>query len=65
MNGAKLSEADRTRLRASFERVPLLHLLDLKLDRIERGAATLHAEVREELTQNYGLLARRRHCLAD
>lgn len=55
-NRKELSEIEHTRLRKLFDEVPLAHLLGLKLDRAERGTATLYMDVRRELTQNDGLL---------
>jgi acyl-CoA thioesterase len=53
---AQLSDTERARVREFFERVPFAQLLGLKLGHVERGAATLRLEMREELMQNAGLL---------
>jgi uncharacterized protein (TIGR00369 family) len=36
--------------------VPFAHLLGIELGEVERGAATLHMEVRDELRQNNGVV---------
>jgi uncharacterized protein (TIGR00369 family) len=62
---AKLSNAERSvelsdavlkRLRETFEAVPFAQLLGLELGKLERGAATIHLQLRDELLRNNGLL---------
>lgn len=43
-------------LHEAFERVPYAHLLGIEVGEIERGAATLHLTVRDELRQNRGVV---------
>jgi uncharacterized protein (TIGR00369 family) len=44
------------RIEAAFASVPFVHLLGLELGPMERGAATLYLNVRDELRQVKGLL---------
>jgi len=56
LKSIELSETQRTRVREQFEQVPFARLLDLQLDHVARGTATLHVNTRDELKQNKGLL---------
>lgn len=53
---APLTPEERQRIRDAFERVPFVHLLQIELGEVRRGAATLHLEVRDELRQNNGVV---------
>ena len=44
------------RVEAAFASVPFIHFLGLELGDVERGAATLYLDVRDELRQVRGLL---------
>lgn len=56
MNDSTLTEAERQRIEKAFADVPFVHLLDIELGKMERGKATLHLGVRDELRQNNGLM---------
>ncbi len=56
MNDSTLTEAERQRIEKAFTDVPFVHLLDIELGKMERGKATLHLGVRDELRQNNGLM---------
>ena len=56
MKKEKLTDAEKERLREVFGRVPFAHFLGLELDELERGEATFHLSVRDELKQNKGVL---------
>ena len=56
MNKAKLTDEEKKRIQAALEKVPFAQLLGLELAEIERGTATFHLAVRDELKQNKGLL---------
>lgn len=51
-----LSDAELNRLTETFEAVPFARLLGLELGKLERGAATIHLQLRDELLRNNGLL---------
>jgi uncharacterized protein (TIGR00369 family) len=51
-----LTGEQKRRVEAAFASVPFVHFLGLSLGAFERGAATLHLDVREELRQVKGLL---------
>ncbi len=44
------------RIHEAFARVPYAHLLGIEVGEIERGAATLYLDVRDELKQNRGVV---------
>lgn len=52
---AGLSLAEKERLRAIIKTIPFVQLLGLELEEIERGAATLRLEMRDELMRNGGI----------
>lgn len=56
MTEAALTGAERERIHEALGRVPFARLLGLELGAIERGAATLHLAVRDELKQNRGVV---------
>jgi uncharacterized protein (TIGR00369 family) len=56
MNDSKLTEAERQRIEKAFADVPFARLLDIEMGEMERGKATLHLGVRDELRQNNGLM---------
>jgi uncharacterized protein (TIGR00369 family) len=56
MKQAALTGAEKERLHEALREVPFARLLGLELGEIERGAATLHLAVRDELKQNKGLV---------
>ena len=56
MKKARLSVAEKKRLREAFQKVPFAHTIGLELGEIERGAATFHLAAREDLKQNKGLV---------
>ena len=56
MTDTTLSDARKNQLREVFARVPFADFLGIKLDELQRGAATLSLGVREELTRNGGLM---------
>ena len=56
MKRGELTGAERRRIRDAFKKVPFAHLLGIELGEIERGAATLHLDVRDELKRNNGLM---------
>ena len=56
MTADGLSAEEIRRIQEAFERVPYAHLLGIKIGEIERGAATLHLTVRDELRQNRGVV---------
>ena len=51
-----LMAEERDRILEAFERVPYARLLGIEVGAIERGAATLHLAVRDELKQNHGVM---------
>lgn len=51
-----LTPEQTERLREAFERVPFAHFLQLELGHMQRGEATFHMEVRDELRQNNGVV---------
>ncbi|HUQ32522.1 MAG TPA: PaaI family thioesterase [Pyrinomonadaceae bacterium] len=51
-----LTPDEEKRIREAFERVPFIHLLQVELGEMKRGAATLHLAVRDELKQNNGVV---------
>jgi uncharacterized protein (TIGR00369 family) len=55
MTNAKLTDAERQRVVETFKAVPFAHLLGLELGLVERGAATLHLQLRDELLRNGGI----------
>lgn len=56
MKKAALTDAEKKRLHAVVGKVPFAQLLGLELGEIERGEATFHLPVRDDLKQNKGLL---------
>lgn len=56
MTTEKLSPDEIRRVQEAFGRVPYAHLLGIELGEIERGTATLHLTVRDELRQNRGVV---------
>ncbi|HEX8139861.1 MAG TPA: PaaI family thioesterase [Pyrinomonadaceae bacterium] len=51
----KLTDEETRRLHEIFAEVPYAHLLGMELEEVERGAATLTMEVRDELRRNGGV----------
>jgi uncharacterized protein (TIGR00369 family) len=56
MNDSMLTEAERQRIEKAFADVPFARLLDIEMGEMERGKASLHLGVRDELRQNNGLM---------
>jgi acyl-CoA thioesterase len=56
MTAESLSKEHIRRIHEAFERVPFAHLLGIEVGQIERGSATLHLTVRDELRQNRGVV---------
>jgi uncharacterized protein (TIGR00369 family) len=56
MKDSALTDAEKRRVREAFDHVPFAHLLGIELGEVERGAATLHLRVRDELKQNHGVV---------
>jgi uncharacterized protein (TIGR00369 family) len=56
MKKEPLTAAENERLRGVFAKVPFAHLIGLELGELERGYATFHLSVRDELRQNKGVL---------
>ncbi|OLE55728.1 MAG: hypothetical protein AUG51_02015 [Acidobacteria bacterium 13_1_20CM_3_53_8] len=56
MTREKVSEEREQRIREAFAHVPYASLLGIEIGAIERGEATLHMEVCEQLLQNRGVL---------
>jgi len=56
MTEAKVSQAQLKRLEQALDSVPYAKLLGLELESVGSGTATLALKVREELTQNQGIV---------
>lgn len=56
MKKAALTADEQKRFREALQEVPFARLVGLELGDMERGAATLHLSVRDELKQNKGLV---------
>lgn len=56
MKKEPLTAPEKKRIQDALQKVPFVQLLGLELAEIERGAATFHLAVRDELKQNKGLL---------
>ena len=56
MTANSLSTEAIRRIHEAFENVPYAHLLGIEVGELERGAATLHLPVRDELRQNRGVV---------
>ncbi|HYE66230.1 MAG TPA: PaaI family thioesterase [Pyrinomonadaceae bacterium] len=56
MKEAELTDAERLRITEAFERVPYAKLIGIEVGQIERGTATLHLNIREELKQNNSIV---------
>ena len=56
MTESSLAPDRLRRIHEAFARVPYAHLLGIEVGEIERGAATLHLRVRDELKQNRGVV---------
>lgn len=56
MTGAKITAAQLRRIQKAVGTVPFARLLGIELDEVGSGTATLGLEVREELTQNHGVV---------
>ena len=56
MTGTRLTAAQTRRIQKAVDSVPYAHLLGIELDDIGKGAATLGLDVRDELTQNHGVV---------
>jgi uncharacterized protein (TIGR00369 family) len=57
MKTATLTDDERRRIREAFENVPFAHLIGIELGELEqRGEATLHLAVRDDLRQNRGVV---------
>jgi len=56
MTVKKVSSAQRKRLREALGTVPYAKLLGFELESVESGTATLCLDIRDELTQNQGIV---------
>lgn len=57
MKTARLTDDERRRIREAFENVPFARLVGIELGEIEqRGEASLHLAVRDDLRQNRGVV---------
>lgn len=56
MKQPALTDEEKKRLHDELKKVPFAQLLGLELGEIERGEATFHLTVRDELKQNKGLM---------
>ncbi|PYS44912.1 MAG: PaaI family thioesterase [Acidobacteria bacterium] len=56
MSENSLDEARFARAQAAFAAVPFAKLLGLEMGELKTGEATLHLTVRDELTQNQGVM---------
>jgi uncharacterized protein (TIGR00369 family) len=56
MTGTKLTPAQLRRIQKAIDTVPFARLLGVELDAIDRGTATLGLTIRQELTQNHGVV---------
>ena len=56
MSGTKLTAAHARRFQKAVDSVPYAHLLGIELDEISNGIATLGFDIRQELTQNHGVV---------
>ena len=56
MTGAKITSARLRQIRKAIDTVPFARLLGIELDDISSGTATLGLDVREQLTQNHGIV---------
>ena len=56
MSENSLDEARVARAQAAFAAVPFAKLLGLEMGELKTGEATLHLTVRDELTQNQGVM---------
>lgn len=56
MTDKGLSPDELRRIHEAFERVPYARLIGIEVGQLERGAATLHLRVRDELRQNLGVV---------
>ena len=57
MKTVMLTDDERRRIREAFENVPFAHLIGIELGELEqRGEATLHLAVRDDLRQNRGVV---------
>jgi uncharacterized protein (TIGR00369 family) len=56
MTDKALSPDETRRIYEAFERVPYARLIGIEVGELERGAATLHLLVRDELRQNLGVV---------
>lgn len=53
---AKVSSAQLKRINKALDSVPYAKLLQLELESVDSGTATLALDVRKELTQNQGIV---------
>jgi len=56
MTGAKITAARLRQIRKAIDTVPFARLLGIELDEISSGTAILGLDVREQLTQNHGIV---------
>ena len=56
MTAAKISSAQLKRIQKALASVPFASLLQLELENVGSGTATLALNVRKELTQNHGIV---------
>ena len=56
MTGAKITSARLRQIRKAIDTVPFARLLGIELDDVSSGTATLGLDVREQLTQNHGIV---------
>ncbi len=56
MKITKISSAQLKRIQKALDSVPFAKLLELELENVDSGTATLAVNVRKELTQNQGLV---------
>lgn len=56
MSGTKLNAAQTRRFQKAVDSVPYAHLLGIELDEVSNGTAKLGFDIREDLTQNHGVV---------
>jgi uncharacterized protein (TIGR00369 family) len=56
MTGKKITAAQLRRIQKALDTVPFARLLGIELDAIDTGTATLGLTIRQELTQNHGVV---------
>jgi acyl-CoA thioesterase len=56
MTRTNLTTAQLRRIQQAIDTVPFARLLGIELDAVEKGTATLGLTIRQELTQNHGVV---------